>query len=133
MDVNYVLKEENFTVPQYERVGKLREVVPAWLEEVEPEQALIIGLIPIGGNWSQVELAIVGPHMVENFVAWLDENKEHITGPHYMLPKLQGFFQLISIRLDYNPDKHGIPANCSPSARATLERFAEQLRQQVVT
>ncbi len=44
MEIHNILKEELVAVPQYERVAKLREVVPEWLSELESDQILIIGL-----------------------------------------------------------------------------------------
>ncbi len=65
--------------------------------------------------------------MAEQFIVWLEKNKEIITGPNYMLPKLQGFFQLISVKPGYNPDLHGYPKDAREPLTATLKKYAEHL------
>jgi hypothetical protein len=61
-------KSELFVVPQFERVQKMRAVIPEWMSELASNQMLVIGLPPVLGPWSDAVPLVVGGHMITEFI-----------------------------------------------------------------
>jgi hypothetical protein len=128
--LGFIKQSELITVPQYKRVERMREVIPAWMAKLSFREVLVVGLPACIDSWENAALLVLKDHMIADFKCWLESSAEIITGPNYNLPPLNTHFLLMVIDIEYDPNIHEIPKHCSEAMRATLKNLATHIRSQ---
>lgn len=125
---DYLKKAVLFTAPQRERVKQLRSIVPQWLSELKHSEQLVVGIPKVLGDWVDAFPVVLNPGMATDFLVWLDEAEETITGPVYNLPALSAPFVCIVIDAAFDPLQHELPRGGEEitGTFASLARSAKQ-------
>lgn len=120
-----IIRHELFTVPQMERPDRLRETVVEWLDSLEPNQALLVGLPAVLGNWEAcTPLVMPGTYQVE-FLTWIDANRDAVRGPVYNLPALTASFLCVVLTEDHDLEEP-LPEDAGEELRGTFTAFRKQ-------
>jgi hypothetical protein len=115
-----IRKTELFTVPQKERVRALETHVVSWMNDLQPNEQLVVGLPKVLCKWGECTPLIVGQGMQSQFLNWLHENATDIEGPIYNLPALTAGFLCMVIDEDFDPRLENPDSNAPKELKGVL-------------
>lgn len=121
-----IKRYELFTVPQAKRPDELRQTAVSWMDALEPEEFLLVGLPQVLGKWDECVPLVLPPGYQVQFLTWVDENKAEVRGPHFNLPALNASFLCVVLSEHYDPEL-GIPDDTTEELRGTLMSFARHI------
>lgn len=119
--VSFVKKCVLYHGPQKGRLEQLRVTVPQWLDQMDSNEQLIIGVQQLVNNWEEVLPIVIGKFMEAEFYSWL-ENAAEIIGPeHAVFANAHMEFVLMVVDNTYDPLTTPVPTRGQEEMVGTLD------------